>query len=77
MTTSPDADKYKFRFYPHDIKINPKWDVGVPNPSGPKPSYLRGDLALIKVPEMKKDKHFIPLKLPHSPYYPNGNLLRM
>ena len=64
MAISSDPDKYKFSFDKDDIYINPEWLE--------KPSYLRGDLAIIEVPQMKTDEALKPIRLPQPLYYPNG-----
>ena len=52
--------------FKNNFMINPEWFE--------KPSYLKGDLAIIRVPDLKTTKNIKPLELPKPPYYPNGML---
>ena len=54
----------KYKVQKSRIFIDPEWYE--------KPSYLKGDLALIHVPGLRRGKNFVPIELPSLSYYPNG-----
>lgn len=65
-----DQNVKKIEVDPRNIVIHPDWS------EKSEPRYLKGDLAVIFVPEMisdtAKQEIYVPIKLPAIYYYPNG-----